>query len=116
MAFQSNAFQNNAYQISQTAQVSGQVSGFGWKDPYREYKEKEYQREKIAKQTAELTRVEKKITEEEIKLPLVEADLRPLLLEEISWLRIERARLIQLIDEEEAILVLLMRRRRLRAV
>lgn len=112
-AFQTSGFQRNAYQIITTPVA--QVSGFGWKDPYREYKEKEYQREKIAKRKAELTHVEVKIAEEEVKLPHVEVDLRPLLLEEISRLRIERDWLIRRIDEEETILVLMMRRKRLRA-
>jgi hypothetical protein len=100
----------------------------GWKggghvDPYRDYKEKEYQREKLAKKHAELKALNQRIAEAEQdkrdKLLAAEkskaknaaknlAALEARLQEEISRLRIERDWLIRVINDEETILVLLL--------
>lgn len=108
-------------------------SGFGYKSPYAEYKEYEYQREKIRKHKSELEKLEAVLKETERKKALAEqsrliaeqskkkaAIIRLLKLEqeflnEITRLLAVRAMLMQRMLEDEAILIILMmKRRRLR--
>ena len=118
-AFQWNAFQNNSFQIKATAAPA--VSGFGYKMPYFEYKEAEYQRQKTAKLKKELVSLDREIAEAE-KQKLLElqaknaaeqAALEALLQEQIDRLRIERIWLMRRIDDEECILILMLKRRSL---
>lgn len=119
--FQSNAFQGNAFQIVRGTRQP-EVSGFGYPMPYFEHREREYQREKIIKRRAELKRIEDEIAEKEKwRLEAINQERRVTkqktveltaianqLQEEINRLRIERVWLMRLIDDEEAILVLLL--------
>lgn len=127
--FQSNAYQSNAYQILSSSTPVAQVSGFGWKNPYLEYKQAEAQRQKIARERTRLAELDRKTAEIEAQqLALrdqankrkakAKAALEAKLQAEISRLRNERIWLIQRIAEEEAILVIfmMMRRKRRRAV
>lgn len=127
-AFQSNAFQNNAFQIENNGGVSPtptpiRPSG-GYALPYSRYEHLQ----RIEEQRAELARVEQELSlAEHNKLEKLEAEREDLaklrakkkaakqlaaleasLQEEINELRNQRAWLMRLIDDEEAILVLLL--------
>lgn len=121
-AFWHKAFWNKAYQIAHQATTTVPSSG-GWGNAYKVYSEQQRQREKIRKSQAELKRVEQELAESnrllaEDKANREAADhavFEAKLQEEISRLRNERDWLIRRIDEDEAILVLLLvaKRRRL---
>lgn len=131
--FQSNGFQTNAFQsINGTSSPSVALLGgkaYSYKTPYTSYREEEYQKQKIAEQKNNLRLIEQQIAEAERKRleALAEskrerlarkaakelAALEAMLQGEINRLRIARAWLIRRIDDEEAILILIMRKRRL---
>lgn len=134
-AFQSNAFQNNAFQIIAGTQQDILLGG-GPGGPRHEYhyrsadhgrREREHQQKLLAEHHAELKRVEEDLAETERlrqealaekeqrrearksrKAAMEAAALELELLEEINKLRIQRAWLMRRIDDEEAILVLLL--------
>ena len=97
--------------------------GYSYHSPYRQYQEREYEKKTAEAKRQALSDINREIAEAEKlrKLQLAKAErlktekaLAKLAaeeirtLEEISRLRMERAWLMRLIDEEEAILVLLM--------
>lgn len=131
IGFQSNAFQTVRTQTNtdSTGALVGKESYY-YQTPYQKYKIEESQRKLIADEKAKLAAVDKEIAEAEAQRLLAletladkkkakaKAALEAKLQAEISRLRTERIWLIQRIKEEEATLVILMvmKRRRLRAV
>ena len=121
MAFQRSAFQSNAFQINDT-EDNGWLGGY---IPAHQAYTEEKQREKIAQARAELSRVNEELAEAERNKELAQrkarkkaalAALQARLEAEISRLRIERIGLMRRIDEEEAILIMMViSRKRLRA-
>lgn len=118
--FQPSGYQHSGYQV---LGGGGDWHG-GYVHPYQKYREEEYQRDAakkradLAKIDSELAQVKERRKREEIalsqrKLGETEhaaelAALEVFLQEEINRLRTERVWLMRLIDEEEAILVLLL--------
>lgn len=123
-AFQSNAFQNNAFQIGRGSSTDGGGKPYNYQLPYHKYREDELQRQRLAEKRADLKRVESELAQAEAdrqkklasakkrleaknaakQLAALEAQLQ----EEINRLRNERIWLMRLIDDEEAMLVLLL--------
>jgi len=105
-AFQSSAFQNNAFQIDDAVQPTAGL--FQYYDKYieQERKAKLDALEELNKEIAVIERKEKPLvkkakrnTEAEIKLLALQ--------DEINALRLEREALLRMIDDEEAIFILL---------
>lgn len=137
-AFQSNAFQSPGFQVVRggtppepdNGWMGGPKDGWHYHSPYQKTKEEQYQRERIAKLKAEQQRLDDEIAEAEArrlaelaklqakrlaakKRAALEA-IQSELLEQINLLRIQRAALIQRINEEESILVILLMAKRRR--
>lgn len=103
-----------------------EVLGGGYVHPYQEYRDREYQREQEEKRRAELARLDNEIAEAETAKELaarrakaklasqqaaLKAAARQAELEaEINALRMERARLMRLRDDEEAMFLLMLSR------
>lgn len=134
-AFQNNAFQNNAFQIKRGATpppppaadvVGDSVAPYIL--PYQKYLSDEYQRNKLAEKQIELKRIDDEIAEAEKRrlaaLKRAQANLlaekaakrlaaqERKLQDEIDKLRNERAWLIRQIDDEECVLIIMMRKRK----
>lgn len=130
-AFQPNAYQNNAYQIggNGTGLLGGGPSDYEYSHqlPYQRYAKEEFRRKELAERKAELGRIEEELAlkereaqeasdnlvkareikrqnKEARRLALLEAVLQV----EIDRLRLERIMLMRWIDDEEAILVILL--------
>lgn len=119
-AFQRNAFQDNAFQIDALAPVGG-----GYVYPYQRYKQKkakeDYEKLKLEEQRAELERVEQELAEAKEGQKQLRVDTRKekkaelqaaiaaseAYQQEIDRLSQERALLMRMIDDEEAIFVLM---------
>lgn len=123
-AFQSSAFQNNAFQIGGPVAPSG--FGYNGPTPWEQYKETQY---KLEQERSKLESIDKELALKEARsqeaarlLALKTAEQRQKkaakllaaeerrLLAEIDRLRMERIWLMRLIDDEEAILVILLAR------
>ncbi len=106
-------------------QDNGLLGGkaYSYQSPYDRLREEEYQKKKLAEKYAQLKRAEQELKEAEAERKRQIAKAQRLkteralaklaaeelaTLQEIDRLRMERAWLIRLIDEEEAILVILM--------
>mgnify|MGYP000599983267 CR=1 FL=1 len=128
-SFQPDAFQSDAFQIEiideEEVILLGGGPGGTWHhhDQYADYKEKEYQRNKAANLQADLKRVDDEIANKQRRLELERADeleaaailqeadlLEQQIMDEINKLRIQRAWLMQQLDDEEALLVISMMR------
>lgn len=135
-AFQSNAFQNNAFQIVRSQAPAPEVVLLGGGPGYErhdsfhafQFRQEELRRQSIAEKQFELKKIDDELAEAEGKrleaiaksqaklmaknaakrLAALEASLQ----QEINRLRMERVWLMRRIDDEECMLVLLMRRRR----
>ncbi len=128
--FQSNAFQNNAFQILKNPDWlggGGDKESFYYLTPYQRIELEKTKINEIKEAKEDLTLVEAQITKSEQKYNLLlEKQIKEILelqeekqlYQQISQLRILRAELIQRIKENEAFLVILfaMKRRKLRAV
>lgn len=125
--FQSNAFQNNGYQILKNPDWLGGGGDYYYLTPYQAKILEDEKREKIKADKQDLVLVEKQITKSEDRFEkiksrqekeILELQEEMLLYQQISQLRIMRAELIRRIQENEAFLIILitMKRRRLRAV
>lgn len=129
-AFQSNCFQSNAFQIKRRASAPQQAirpAGGYYHPSIYEQSRHDLRRRALAEERAELNRINDEIAEAEKrrlaakkraratllaekaakKLAALEASLQ----EEISRLRMEQAWLIRRIDDEECILILMMRKK-----
>jgi hypothetical protein len=128
MSFQSNAFQNNAFQIKLAANDNGWLGGGAYVTPYQRHEQAI--KEKIRKEKTELEKLDSVLEEykrkqeqaarnkllAQKKAALRLAELENDYLKEINRLMQVRALLMLNIKRnEEALIVILMMRRRLRA-
>jgi len=127
--FQATAFQTNAFQISRPANDNPSNAG-DYVTPYDRYKEEEYQK-RINREKSEVQKIDSVIDENKRKAELAAknrllaaerraaqlAILEQEYLNEINRLLVVRAELMRRIKEDEAILIILMvmKKRRLRA-
>lgn len=131
--FQSNAYQNNAYQISNDNSSTPGGRTDAYVTPWQRYKAEEYQRKLLHKEKSELEKVNNVILETQRQADLVAKNLllaekkaaqerlakkEQEFLNEINRLLLIRDQLIKRIKQEEQTLFLLimMRKRRLRAI
>lgn len=133
-AFQSSAFQANAFQIIPAIPPEPErvvPGGYVWNAPYHKYREEEKQRERIRRDKSELEKLESVLAENERKKLLAAqslaeakaaksrerlARLEQEYIEEINRLLVVRASLIRRARANEALFVVMvaMRKRKLR--
>ena len=106
--FQPSGYQHSGYQIVEVDLIT-LGGGYSYAPAYQRYREEEYQRKTLAEKRAALQQIEDEIAQAELAALEAAREMALIALQdEINRLRMERAWLMRQIDDEEAVIVLML--------